>query len=84
MLLLRPCGNTHPPCFWMPCSFARQRTSNLVPTIHLCVCKTGRFLLHPTNPHYMLYTTPDTNGYANMAILPRWATEVGCPLTSAN
>ncbi|KIZ05734.1 hypothetical protein MNEG_2222 [Monoraphidium neglectum] len=43
-------------------------------------CVTGdntwKFLLHPTNPHYMLYTTPDTNGYANMAILPRWATEV--------
>jgi hypothetical protein len=45
-------------------------------------CSTGdnswpALFLNPTNVHQMLYTTAAKNGYAGMAILPRFATEVG-------
>jgi hypothetical protein len=34
---------------------------------------------NPDNVHHMVYTTAAKNGYAGMAILPRFATEVGRP-----
>ena len=43
-------------------------------------CATGdntwRHLRNPDNPHHMLYTTADKNGFDGFAVLPRAATEI--------